>query len=50
MSEREYYEMRDDITAEGNCDRCSYGICGECHLQCDESYEDYVLELRRLGI
>ena len=46
MSEQEYYEQLDKETASGNCDRCIYGCCEECHLQCNKSYEDYMREAR----
>ncbi len=24
----------DELTYHGDCDRCTFGICDECHLQC----------------
>lgn len=46
MSEKDYNEMMIEETANGDCDRCVYGCCGECHLQCNKSYGDYMRELR----
>lgn len=45
MSEKEYYEALESATANYDCDRCQYGICGECHLQCNKSFDDYEREL-----
>lgn len=54
MSEREYYERLSEDTANGNCDKCLFGCVGECHIQCDKSFEDYEREerawLRKLGL
>ena len=47
MSEQEYYERLVQETSNGDCDRCSYGWVGECHIQCNKSYEDYMREERR---
>ena len=48
MSEREYYEILESVTADGDCERCTYGCEGECHLECNKSYIDYMRELREL--
>ena len=42
LDEREYYDRMELATHNGDCDRCLYGYEGECHLQCRESYEDYI--------
>lgn len=42
MTEREYNEMLESVTSEFDCDRCMYGLCGECNLQCNISYEEYM--------
>ena len=46
MTEKEYNERMIEETANGDCDRCAYGCDGECHLQCNKSYDDYMRELR----
>lgn len=46
MTEREYYENLESVTANGDCERCTYGCVGECHLECNKSYIDYMRELR----
>ena len=28
------YELMMELTHDGDCDRCMYGLMGECHLQC----------------
>ena len=28
------YELMMELTHNGDCDRCMYGLMGECHLQC----------------
>lgn len=47
MTEREYYEIVDMITHDGDCEKCGYSICGDCHLQCDKPYETYIKELEK---
>lgn len=44
MSEREYYEFLEELVKGGDCDRCSFGIEGNCHLDCDKSYQDFLRE------
>ena len=46
MSEQEDYEGLEWESANGDCDGCIYGCCGERHLQCNKSYEDYMREAR----
>ena len=46
MTEREYYENLESVTANGDCEKCMYGCEGECHLECNKSYIDYMRELR----
>ena len=46
MTEREYYEQLEYDTSNGDCEKCIYGCVGECHLNCNKSYTDYMRELR----
>lgn len=46
MNAEEYYETLTEVTANGDCERCAYG-CGCCHLQCNETFEEYEKKERR---
>lgn len=46
MTENEYNEIMINVTVNGDCDRCVYGCVGECYLQCNRSYDDYMREIR----
>ena len=28
------YELMMELTCNGDCDRCMFGLMGDCHLQC----------------
>lgn len=28
------YELMMELTCNGDCDRCTFGLLGDCHLQC----------------
>ena len=28
------YELMMELTCDGDCDRCMFGLMGDCHLQC----------------
>lgn len=44
LTKIEYYDLLENCTSHGDCDRCDYGLIGECHLQCTKTYEQYVKE------
>ena len=48
MTKNEYYQTLDEVTAYGDCDRCSYGKIVSCNLQCRQSYEDWLKEVEKL--
>ena len=48
MTNNEYYQLLDEITAYGDCDYCSYGKIVSCNLQCSQSYEDWLKEVEKL--
>lgn len=48
MTKNEYYQTLEEVTAFGDCDRCSYGRIVSCNLQCRQSYEDWLKEVEKL--
>ena len=48
MTKYEFYETLNEVTAYGDCDRCSYGKIISCELQCRQSYEDWLKEVEKL--
>ena len=48
ITKNEYYKVLDEVTAYGDCDRCSYGKIVSCNLQCRQSYEDWLKEVEKL--
>ena len=48
MTKNEYYKIIEEVTAYGDCDRCSYGRIIACHLECRQSYEEWLKEVEKL--
>lgn len=42
ISEQEFYRIQNEITHYACCERCEYGIDEDCHMQCKETYDDYL--------
>lgn len=41
MSFDEFCDNLSEIVADGNCEKCIFGISEECHLQCDMEHTLY---------